>query len=539
MPEVDTRLGGAKTSLTASYTWGSLASGLVSQQGLETRFREIYQPGQGIFSPGYPLAPLDPERVRVWDYPVGVNTIYTPRSYEAISFEELRRLADAHDITRLAIETRKDQLERLNWAIRVKGNRPGRPDVAARLAAVAEFWRRPDGERPFATWLRALMEDLLVLDAPVLELRRNRGGALIGLDVLDGATNKLLVDETGRRPRPPAPAYEQVIKGRPWKLLTSDELLYLPRNPRPHKAYGFGPVEQIVMTVNIALRRQVMQLQHFTDGNVPPGLLNAPDGWNVEQISQFQEWFDSVLAGNTASRTRLVWGPSGARYQAFKEAPYKDDFDEWLARIVCYAFSLPPTAFIRQMNRATAETSQDTAATEGLAPLMLWVKRLCDHVTQDRLSHPDLEFAWGEVEPADPAEQAKVIDTYVRSGIYAINEARNLLGLDPVPGGDQPMIYGAQGAQPLGMLSAAQATLKRASGCEHGQGCGCRDAGSPSLRKYNPDEPRVPKGNPDGGQWANGGNGEFEVAASGGLKCDGFSAGCQAAEALVPVLCSV
>jgi len=32
----------------------------------------------------------------------------------------------------------------------------------------------------------------------------------------------------------------------------------LPRNPRPHKAYGFSPVEQIVMTVNIALRRQGM-----------------------------------------------------------------------------------------------------------------------------------------------------------------------------------------------------------------------------------------------------------------------------------------
>ena len=43
------------------------------------------------------------------------------------------------------------------------------------------------------------------------------------------------------------------------------------------------------MTVNIALRRQAMQLQHFTEGNVPPGLLNAPDGWNVEQIRQFQE----------------------------------------------------------------------------------------------------------------------------------------------------------------------------------------------------------------------------------------------------------
>jgi len=281
------------------------------------------------------------------------------------------------------------------------------------------------------------------------------------------------------------------------------------------------------MTVNIALRRQVMQLQHFTEGNVPPGLLNAPDGWNVEQISQFQEWFDSVLAGNTGSRTRLVWGPSGARYQAFKEAPYKDDFDEWLARIVCYAFSLPPTAFIRQMNRATAETSQDTAATEGLAPLMLWVKRLADHVTQDLLGHSDLEFAWGEVKPADPTEQAKVIDTYVRSGVYAINEARQLLGLDPVPGGDQPMIYGTQGAMPFA-ASIATATLHRASGCEHGPGCSCRrghDRDTPSLHKYNPDEPRAPAGNAEGGQWTDGGDGgDVRVAA---LKCDGFPAGFQ------------
>ena len=526
--------GGKRTPLDVSYSWGSLAgspgAALVGQQGLETRFQDVYQPGQGIFSPGYPLAPLDPERVRVWDYPVGVNTIYTPRSYEAISFEELRRLADAHDITRLAIETRKDQLERLDWAIRVKGARAARPNAAARIAAIAEFWRRPDGERSFATWLRALMEDLLVLDAPVLELRRNRGGTLVGLDIVDGATIKVLVDETGRRPHPPAPAYEQIIKGRPWKLLTADELLYLPRNPRPHKAYGFGPVEQIVMTVNIALRRQVMQLQHFTEGNVPPGLLNAPDGWNVEQISQFQEWFDSVLAGNTGSRSRLVWGPSGARYQAFKEAPYKDDFDEWLARIVCYAFSLPPTAFIRQMNRATAESSQDTAATEGLAPLMLWVKRLADNVTQDLLGQPDLEFAWGDLTPADPAEQAKIIDTYVRDGVYAVNEARGLLGLDPVPGGDQPMIYGTQGAMPLEGSSAARQQLQRGAKREHSSNCGCGGGKTPSLRKYNTDfedEARVPKGQHGGGEWTTGGDGEFDIAATRGTPCDGFPAGCQ------------
>ncbi len=203
------------------------------------------------------------------------------------------------------------------------------------------------------------------------------------------------------------------------------------------------------MTVNIALRRQLMQLQHFTEGNVPPGLLNAPEGWSGEQIRQFQEWFDSVLAGNAGARTRLVWGPSGAKYQPFKEAPYKDEFDEWLARIVCYAFSLPATAFTRQVNRATAETAQEAALAEGLAPLMGWVKRLADDIIQQRLGQFDLEFAWADLRPAAPAEQAAILDLYVKSGIYAINEARDILGLAPVPGGERPTIHAAGGPVPL------------------------------------------------------------------------------------------
>lgn len=49
------------------------------------------------------------------------------------------------------------------------------------------------------------------------------------------------------------------------------------------------------------------------------------------------------------------------------------------------------------------------------------------------------------------------------------------------------------------------------------------------LRKYGDaweDEPRVPAGNPDGGQWTTGGPG-VQVAAAGDLPCDGFAGGCQ------------
>jgi HK97 family phage portal protein len=437
----------------ASYTWGGFGT-----QNDITRFQDVFQPDQGIFAPAYPLVPSERERVRLWNFPVGYNTTYTPRSYEPIGFEELRALAENHDITRLAIETRKDQIERLDWAIRSRDERNPRGCAAARIERLTDFWRKPDGEQPFASWLREALEDVLVLDAPAFELRRDRGGEIIGLDIVDGSTIKVLIDHTGRRPTPPAPAYEQVIHGRPWRLLTSDQLLYLPRNKRPHKAYGFGPCEQIVMTINIGMRRQLMQLQHFTDGNIPPGLLNAPEGWNAEQIRQFQEWFDSILEGNTGARTRLIWAPTGAKYQAFKEAPYKDEFDEWLARIVCYAFSLPPTAFTPQVNRATAQAAQETAIEEGLAPLTGWVKRLVDSVIQDHMGHVDLEFVWSDTRATNPREQAMILDTYVRAGIYAPNEARNILGLGPVQGGDEPMSLTVQ--RPLHWPTAAVQSIQ-------------------------------------------------------------------------------
>jgi hypothetical protein len=86
------------------------------------------------------------------------------------------------------------------------------------------------------------------------------------------------------RPIAPDPAYQQIIKGMPAVDYHRDELLYKPRNPRPHKVYGFGPVEQVIITVNIALRRQVSQLQYYTEGNIPDMLASVPSSWSPTQI---------------------------------------------------------------------------------------------------------------------------------------------------------------------------------------------------------------------------------------------------------------
>ena len=74
--------GGVRTPLTASYSWG--------QSAPEAQFGTVFEPRQGMFSPGYPPAPAAPERLRLWDFPIGVNAIYTPRAYEPVSFDQLR-----------------------------------------------------------------------------------------------------------------------------------------------------------------------------------------------------------------------------------------------------------------------------------------------------------------------------------------------------------------------------------------------------------------------------------------------------------------
>lgn len=411
----------------------------------------------GLFSPGTPVPAPDPQPVRLVDFAVGENTVYTPRSSEPFGFAQLRAFANVEAV-RLAIETRKDQMEALSWTIK---HRNATPDQAgerdAQIRAVEAFWRRPDGVTPFASWLRLALEDLLALDAPAFERRRNRAGGLIGLDVVPGDTVKVLVDETGRRPFSPLPAYQQVIKGQVWAELTADELIYAPRNLRPNHLYGLSPVEQIIVTINMILRRQAAQLSYFTEGNIPSGILNAPDGWSADNIATFQTWFDARLSGNAAERSKAVWVPAGTSYQAFKDSPLTDQFDEWLARIVAYCFNLPPTPFVRQMNRSTAETDEARGQAEGLEPLKQWWKRVADGVIQDDLGFDDLEWGWNDGREVEPGVQSEIDDRDLRNGSATINEVRHRRGLKPVHGGDEPRVYAGSMLLPLVAPAPAEA----------------------------------------------------------------------------------
>ena len=128
--------------------------------------------------------------------------------------------------------------------------------------------------------------------------------------------------------------------------------------------------------------------------------------------------------------------PAGVEFRPVREPPLKDEFDEWLARVICFALAIPPSALIREMNRATAETAQQAALAEGLGPLMAWVKGLLDRIIRRHLGWDDVEFAWVDALAPDLDKQARIHAAYVSAGIKTRNEIRAELGLPPRPGGD-------------------------------------------------------------------------------------------------------
>src|SRR5215471_15867109 len=134
--------GGNKTPISARFQMGQ-------------QWDSVFAPTSAMFSPGTPPITPDPQPVRRIDFPAGFNLQWTPRGWESFSFADLRAFANV-ELVRLAIETRKDQIEKLDWQIKPKKGRQRRQDADERIRKVEKLFAKPDGTTDFANWLRPL-----------------------------------------------------------------------------------------------------------------------------------------------------------------------------------------------------------------------------------------------------------------------------------------------------------------------------------------------------------------------------------------------
>jgi hypothetical protein len=447
---------------------GSRANAAVRPDGMPPSKYQQNQPAQppnqiadvdldaNWFSPFQPVAPFGPPGVtypREWDYSVGVNLDFNAARFSF--FATLRAMVASWGILGSVIKTRKDQLLRIPWEIRLRDVEKPK-SVPKRVAQLRDFFRKPDGKMRFDPWMRRLLDDRFIIDAASLHIWPSAAGVPYAVEVIDGATIRPLIDDAGRRPDYPNPAYQQIIKGLPMINLDETELLYAPANPRPQMPiFGTSEVEMILLEVTQGIRKTLYETSFWNEGTLPDLVITVPEAWTPQQIASFQAMFDAMMSGNLAFKSKIRFMPGGMKPFDIKNANgegLKTDQNEWLTRIVCFVFSVNPQPFVKMMNRATAQNATESAEEEGLHPLMAWVKdEIMDPLIQEKFGfgYDDCEFGWTPEPEVDKVKQMTELTGYVKAGIKTPNEAREIIDLPPDPAGNELIIETATGPVPL------------------------------------------------------------------------------------------
>jgi hypothetical protein len=255
-----------------------------------------------------------------------------------------------------------------------------------------------------------LVEDLLVIDAPTLYLAPSLLGHLVP-QVMDGALLKPLLQEDGRTPLPPDPAYQQVLKGVPAVEYTLDEVVRMPRNLRSNRVYGMSPVEQVQMTASHRAAPRALPARVLHRRHRPRHALRRAEEWTPDADQPVPGVLGHAMSAGTPP-SAAGCGSCPAEWTPFPlkgAAQGRPSTSGW--RIICYCFDLSPQALVKQMNRATAETAKQTAQEEGLEPLKLWFKDTDRRVLRRPSTSPSWSSVSSDEEIGDPEVKANVSST--------------------------------------------------------------------------------------------------------------------------------
>lgn len=450
----------------------------------------------GPLQPLRPAAPLGTEP-RKFEYTLGQNIIFEPRATEAISFRALRALADACDLTRVIIETFKNEMKRAQWDVHApprpgetKGKRKERELEDPVISEIKALLARPDGLNPWETFCGEILEDMLVIDAPAILIRRSPGGKVKQLVPCDGSritryittsgmtpvydpacqhpshvkngrTQKLIsangngAQKTESEPCPCA-AYTQYLYGVNAVNLTTRDLVYMPYNLRPWKLYGFPPVEQIIVMINLWLRREMSYLAYFTEGNIPEMIAFLPNTVTLEQVREFEQWFNTVNRGDPGFMRRVRFAPNPSpqgdpKFVNLKEHMFSDNgLDETIIRMHAYAFNVPPTQLVRMHARSSSESMADESQMTGVEAYMKHFASIMNHIIQCQMGHAGYTFSFRPWREPDILKQRQADQLMVKSGGMTLNEWREGEGLPPYdpgqfPDTDKPLLFTPQG----------------------------------------------------------------------------------------------
>jgi HK97 family phage portal protein len=296
-------------------------------------------------------------------------------------------------------------------------------------------------------YYKQIVVSMLLSHGAVVQILRNGAGEIVALQPLDPTRVDI-------RRNPATRLREFVIDGGQ-AVLPGEDVLYIPEMRRPGSLKGVSRVDELKQTLGLAKALDEFASRYFSNGANTSGMIEFPGNLTQEQAKDLVDAFEAGHKGlKKAHRPGVLSG--GAKF--VKTGSDGEQAQMLQSRMfaveeVARVFRVPP-----HMIGLTAPGTQSYASVEAnaiqftrysLTPLIAAIEE-----AHNRLLPGDvfLRVNMDGLLRGDSATQAQVFSTALQAGYMSVNEARGLMDLRPVDGGDNPRV-------PLANIAVASAGI--------------------------------------------------------------------------------
>jgi phage portal protein BeeE len=334
-----------------------------------------------------------------------------------------------------AVNIRRTQVSSAEWDI-VPYDK-NKPYSKREQKAVKALFMRPNpANDSFRSFIEPIVEDIIVLDAGVVEKVRSLDGQVRELWPVDGASIKVNANWDGS---PEESRYFWYPDYKERATFKNADMLYMMANPRTNSPVGLSGLETLKQVIESELygheynRRQVA-------GAAPDGVLDLGEGMTQPDVEKYRSYFESEVAGRGA--IGFIGGSKGAKWLPFRATNRDMQFLEWqiyLVRKIAVVLGLTPQdlGVTFDVNRSTSETQIQISEDRGLRPLMTLLQEyVTEEVIWDRaFGGPDnnLAFRFTALNLKESTAKAAILHQALAGVPWRfINEARLEEGREPI-----------------------------------------------------------------------------------------------------------
>lgn len=308
--------------------------------------------------------------------------------------------------------------------------------------AFSPVLRKPNGYQNRIQFITCWVQSKLIHGNTFVLKERDQRGVVVHMHVLDPCRVTTLVTPDGE-------VYYEMMRddlaGQPGAenvVVPARDLIHDRQNTFYHPLVGLSKRYAAGLAAQQGLSIQGNEVQFFSNGSRPGGILTAPGAIADDTATRIKELWDTNYSGANVGKVAVLG--DGLKYEPMATKAIDAQLLEQLkfsAEMICGVFGVPPY----KLGLGAVPTANNVEAldrqyyTQCLQQFIESIEKCLDEGLE--LPSPyGTEFELDDLLRMDTATLVKALTEAVGAGIMTPNEARFRLNLGPKQGGDTPYL---------------------------------------------------------------------------------------------------